>query len=48
MYIIETTGSTVDIQEYTGDKNYTINYIITRNGYYDIDSSVFFGELAGW
>ena len=48
MYILESTGNSGEIEEYTGTGHYSINYIITRKGYYEINGSIHFGELAGW
>ena len=48
LYIVDTVGNECEIEEYTGQGHYTINYIITKNHTYVVDGSVDFGEIAGW
>jgi len=47
VYILDTVGNSATIQLYNG-QYYSINYIITQNKTYAVDSSCTFGSIAGW
>lgn len=46
LWILDTVGDTPIILKYKDQKDYTINYIITRDNTYEVDGSTDFGEIA--
>lgn len=48
LYVLDTVGNKAVIVKYSDQLQYKIHYIITKEHAYCLDSSVVFGEIAGW